>query len=53
MKHSKITTYSLALVSLFFAGMMVAYPKSAVGAAAKGLKLWWDVVFPSLLPFLF
>lgn len=51
MKHSKTTTYFLALVSLFFAGMMVAYPKSAVEAAAKGLKLWWDIVFPSLLPF--
>lgn len=30
---------------------MVAYPEVAFQAAVRGLKLWWDEVFPALLPF--
>lgn len=30
---------------------MVAYPDVAFQAAVRGLRLWWDIVFPALLPF--
>jgi sporulation integral membrane protein YlbJ len=30
---------------------MVTYPKDAFDSAIMGLNLWWNVVFPSLLPF--
>ncbi|HBF37251.1 MAG TPA: sporulation integral membrane protein YlbJ [Firmicutes bacterium] len=30
---------------------LVIYPKEGVGAAISGLKVFWDIVLPSLLPF--
>jgi len=30
---------------------MVAYPEAAFRSAVRGLLLWWEVVFPALLPF--
>jgi sporulation integral membrane protein YlbJ len=30
---------------------MVAYPDLAFKSAVRGLRVWWDVVFPALLPF--
>ncbi|MBX6351336.1 MAG: sporulation integral membrane protein YlbJ [Clostridia bacterium] len=30
---------------------MVAYPDVAFRSAVRGLEVWWDVVFPALLPF--
>ncbi len=51
MSAAKIKTYSLAFIALFIAGSIVAFPKAAVDASLSGLKMWWDIVFPSLLPF--
>jgi sporulation integral membrane protein YlbJ len=48
---TKIKTYSLAVIALFLAGSIVAFPKASVDASLSGLKLWWNIVFPSLLPF--
>ncbi|CDQ19861.1 sporulation integral membrane protein YlbJ [Halobacillus karajensis] len=30
---------------------MILYPRDALSASLRGLDLWWEVVFPSLLPF--
>ncbi|MTT32001.1 sporulation integral membrane protein YlbJ [Terrilactibacillus sp. BCM23-1] len=30
---------------------MITYPQVSLDASIRGLKLWWDVVFPSLMPF--
>jgi sporulation integral membrane protein YlbJ len=51
MKSSKIKTIVLAASALFIASSLIAYPKSSVDAALAGLKMWWNIVFPSLLPF--
>ncbi|WP_132744390.1 sporulation integral membrane protein YlbJ [Scopulibacillus darangshiensis] len=51
MNASKVKTYVLALSALFIAAAIVAFPKVSVDASLKGLTLWWNVVFPSLLPF--
>ena len=31
--------------------LMLIYPASLLEAAKRGLSIWWDVLFPSLLPF--
>lgn len=32
--------------------MLLAYPREGVDASFRGILIWWDVLFPSLLPFL-
>ncbi|WEG11683.1 sporulation integral membrane protein YlbJ [Pullulanibacillus sp. KACC 23026] len=51
MSKDKFKTYSLGIFALFIAGSLVAFPEAAVEASLSGLKMWWNVVFPSLLPF--
>lgn len=51
MNASKLKTYSLAFSALFIAVAIVTFPKVSIGASLKGLDLWWNTVFPSLLPF--
>ncbi|MFQ3579582.1 MAG: nucleoside recognition domain-containing protein [Bacteroidales bacterium] len=42
----------LAIIcTIFFTGLLVIYPQIAVSSAYRGLRLWSDVVFPSLMPF--
>jgi len=51
LKSSKLKTIILASFALFLATSLVIYPKTSVDAALSGLKMWWNIVFPSLLPF--
>ena len=44
-------TYAGALISLLLTLAMIYYPKDVFDSAMVGLDLWWNVVFPSLLPF--
>ncbi|WP_028546837.1 sporulation integral membrane protein YlbJ [Paenibacillus taiwanensis] len=39
-----------ALFTLFLL-FMLRFPGSVLSAAVRGLAIWWDVLFPSLLPF--
>lgn len=41
----------LAGVAVFMAVILVAYPEEALSSSIRGLKIWWEVVFPALLPF--
>ncbi len=43
--------YLMALFACFMTISMVQYPKEAFDSAVMGLNLWWNVVFPALLPF--
>jgi sporulation integral membrane protein YlbJ len=43
--------YFMALFACFMTISMVQYPKEAFDSAVMGLNLWWNVVFPALLPF--
>jgi sporulation integral membrane protein YlbJ len=45
------TTTLLALVIVFLTLSLVMYPEEGFQAAMSGLKLFWDAVFPALLPF--
>lgn len=41
----------LPLACILFIACLIIFPKTAVDAAAKGLNLWANIVFPSLFPF--
>lgn len=43
--------YFMAFFACFITLAMVFYPKDAFESAVMGLNLWWNVVFPALLPF--
>ncbi|MFC4320293.1 sporulation integral membrane protein YlbJ [Litchfieldia salsa] len=51
MLHSKIKTLFLASGALFLAISLISFPKESLDASIRGLNMWWEVVFPSLLPF--
>ncbi|MNO48689.1 Sporulation integral membrane protein YlbJ [compost metagenome] len=38
--------------AILLAAAIVSAPESSFAASLQGLKLWWTLVFPSLLPFL-
>lgn len=44
-------TLLIAGVLSAFAALMAIYPSAALSSAVRGLSIWWDVLFPSLLPF--
>lgn len=47
----KALTCLLAIAALFFAMSMLVYPDKVLAASIRGLKIWWEIVFPALLPF--
>jgi sporulation integral membrane protein YlbJ len=49
--QSKIKTIFLSISAILLAGSMIAYPKESFEASIRGLNMWWEIVFPSLLPF--
>lgn len=49
--RSRLLAYFLAFSTVFITVAMVRYPKEAFDSAITGLNLWWNVVFPALLPF--
>lgn len=46
-----LKTISLALLSVTLVISVISYPKEVYEASLKGLSIWWEVVFPALLPF--
>ncbi|MEW6448031.1 MAG: nucleoside recognition domain-containing protein [Bacillota bacterium] len=38
------------LITIFFL-LMIAYPAAIYRGATNGLSIWWQIIFPSLLPF--
>ncbi|WP_139193864.1 sporulation integral membrane protein YlbJ [Anaerobacillus alkalidiazotrophicus] len=51
MNASKLKTIILAMSASIMAASLMAFPKESLEASIRGLTMWWDVVFPSLLPF--
>ncbi|SHE60272.1 sporulation integral membrane protein YlbJ [Seinonella peptonophila] len=49
--RSRTQSVFLALVVLMMAVILVQYPEQAFTSSLRGLKIWWDVIFPTLLPF--
>ncbi|WP_088105658.1 sporulation integral membrane protein YlbJ [Halalkalibacter urbisdiaboli] len=51
MRSSLMKTFILASLSTLLAASLMIFPKEALDASIRGMEMWWDVVFPSLLPF--
>ncbi|MDV2685314.1 sporulation integral membrane protein YlbJ [Alkalihalophilus lindianensis] len=51
MYSAKIKTVLLATAAIFLAGSLMVFPKESLEASIRGMTMWWDIVFPSLLPF--
>lgn len=49
--RSRLLAFFMAFSTVFITVAMVQYPKDAFDSAIMGLNLWWNVVFPALLPF--
>lgn len=47
----KMKTILLAGVTVFIALSLIKYPDQSFEASIRGLTMWWEIVFPSLLPF--
>ncbi|HLR62225.1 MAG TPA: sporulation integral membrane protein YlbJ [Lentibacillus sp.] len=47
----KIKTILLAGTTAFIALSLIKYPDQSLEASIRGLNMWWEIVFPSLLPF--
>ncbi|WP_245926358.1 sporulation integral membrane protein YlbJ [Sulfoacidibacillus thermotolerans] len=50
-RRKQIGTMLLATVVVLFTASLVVYPEQGFETGIEGLKVFWDVVFPSLLPF--
>ncbi|WP_416151059.1 sporulation integral membrane protein YlbJ [Salipaludibacillus sp. HK11] len=44
-------TIVYALIATLLALCFMIFPKEAYDASVRGMTVWWEVVFPSLLPF--
>lgn len=53
MKGSKNKTlyFLVAFLAFLIAIALIAYPENAFSASVRGLDVWWNIVFPALLPF--
>ncbi|WP_148347893.1 sporulation integral membrane protein YlbJ [Bacillus rubiinfantis] len=51
MIHSKFKTLFLSGSVTILAASLIFFPKQALDASIRGLTMWWEIVFPSLLPF--
>jgi sporulation integral membrane protein YlbJ len=51
MNRSRLKTFLFASSAIFLAVALISHPKESLKASIKGLHTWWEVVFPSLLPF--
>lgn len=47
----KTKDISFRFLRHFLAVALISHPKESLKASIKGLHTWWEVVFPSLLPF--
>jgi sporulation integral membrane protein YlbJ len=49
--RSKLKTVILAISVTTMAVSLISFPQESVDASVRGLHMWWEIVFPSLLPF--
>ena len=51
MFRSKLKTILLSVSVTILAASLISYPQESFEASIRGLNMWWEIVFPSLLPF--
>ncbi|MFD2760556.1 sporulation integral membrane protein YlbJ [Lentibacillus juripiscarius] len=47
----QIKTIAFSGITAFVAISLIKFPDQSLEASIRGLNMWWEVVFPSLLPF--
>ncbi|WP_223700341.1 sporulation integral membrane protein YlbJ [Sutcliffiella deserti] len=52
MNYSKLKTLFFAFIISLLALSLILNPRASFEASLRGLTMWWEIVFPSLLPFL-
>ncbi len=45
-------TIAMGIIALWLVASIVTQPEEAFQAALQGVSMWWNIVFPGLLPFL-
>lgn len=50
-RTSQLKTIIIAFSVILLAFTIIKYPDEAFAASLRGLKIWWEVIFPALLPF--
>ncbi|WP_369404742.1 nucleoside recognition domain-containing protein [Piscibacillus salipiscarius] len=48
---NKIRTIFYSMSTIFLAFAVITFPDESLEASIRGLNLWFEIVFPSLLPF--
>ena len=48
---SKLKTVFLSVSVTILAASLISFPRESFEASIRGLTMWWEIVFPSLLPF--
>ncbi|WP_079508326.1 sporulation integral membrane protein YlbJ [Mesobacillus jeotgali] len=51
MLKSRLKTLFLAAAVTLMAVSLISFPQQSFDASIRGLNMWWEIVFPSLLPF--
>ncbi|WHY87971.1 sporulation integral membrane protein YlbJ [Neobacillus novalis] len=51
MFRSKLKTILLSTSVTILAVSLISFPQESLKASIRGLDMWWEIVFPSLLPF--
>ncbi|UYZ23500.1 sporulation integral membrane protein YlbJ [Mesobacillus jeotgali] len=51
MLKSRMKTLFLAASVTLLAASLISFPQQSFDASIRGLNMWWEIVFPSLLPF--
>lgn len=51
LKVSLVKSILLGSSASFLAASVIMFPQASFEASLRGLKMWWEIVFPSLLPF--
>lgn len=49
--QKRLQSIGFGFIALFLVLSLISFPEQAFESSLKGLKIWWDVVFPALLPF--
>jgi nucleoside recognition membrane protein YjiH len=49
--HRRIYSLLMASMAIFLGAILIMYPEQAFQSSLRGLHIWWEVVFPALLPF--
>lgn len=49
--RSKLKTILLSISVTIIAASLISFPQESLKASIRGLNMWWEIVFPSLLPF--